>query len=465
MPSPLDPLLTLTNDSNQAASSCYVHVVNKKNRDAGLHRTLGPWSLAASIVNIVIGAGIFAVPAAMAASLGPYAFVAFIAGAVAIGAVAICFAEGGSRVPTSGGTYGYIEAAFGPLAGYISGTLIWFASVLACGGVAAALGDVAGTLFPLPYRSVVHATVIIGTIGGIALVNFGGAARGARLVAAMTILKLIPLIVFVVAGLSAVHWSNFAWTVPPGTADPGRALILALFAFTGMEVSLCASGEVERPATTIPRALAIAIITVTMLYVSIQAIAQGIMGSSLTQSMAPLADAMGRINPTLRLLLLGGAAASMVGWVGSDILGSPRMLFAFARDGLLPRVLGQLHLQSQAPCMAIACYAALAMGLALTGTFAELAVLATLGSAALYIAGCAAAWQLRRRKVALSDAPLNFRWLGTAVTIGISSMTALICLASRAEIVGLFAVVGVSATVYLIQTRVKRTLASGARRE
>jgi len=86
----------------------------------------------------------------------------------------------------------------------------------------------------------------------------------------------------------------------------------------------------------------------------------------------------------------------MVGWVGSDILDSPRMLFAFARDGLLPRVLGQLHLQSQAPRMAIACYAALAMGLALTGTFAELAVLSTLNSAALYIAGCAAAWQLRR---------------------------------------------------------------------
>ncbi len=109
--------------------------------------------------------------------------------------------------------------------------------------------------------------------------------------------------------------------------------------------------------------------------------------------------------------------------------------------------------------MAIACYVALAMGLALTGTFAELAVLATLGAAALYIAGCAAAWQLRRREVAFSDAPLNFRWLGTAVTIGISSMTALICLASRAEIVGLFAVVGVSASVYLIQTRVRRALA------
>ena len=432
--------------------------MTQNQRDAGLRRTLGPWSLAASIVNIVIGAGIFAVPATMAASLGPYAFAAFIVGAVVIGAVAICFAEGGSRVPTSGGAYGYIETAFGPLAGYVAGTIIWFASMLACGGVAAALGDVAATLFPLSYKSAVHAIVIVGTIGAIALVNLGGAERGARLVAAVTIVKLIPLAVFVLAGVSAVHWSNFAWTMPAGSADPGRALILALFAFTGMEVSLCASGEVERPARTIPLALAIAIATAAILYVSVQAIAQGILGASLTHSMAPLADAMSRINPTLRLLLLAGTAASMVGWIGSDILGSPRMLFAFARDGLLPRALGRLHAKSQAPHVAIACYAAVAIGLALTGTFAELAVLATLGSAALYIAGCAAAWQLRRRAIALSDAPLNFRWLGTAAAIGIASMITLIGLASRAEMIGLFAIVGVSATAYLIQTRVRRAL-------
>jgi amino acid transporter len=307
-------------------------------RDAGLVRTVGPWGLAASIVNIVVGAGIFAVPAAMAASMGPYAFIAFLVGAVAIGAVAVCFAEGGSRLPTSGGAYGYVVAAFGPLTGYIAGTMLWLSSVLACGGVAAALGDVAGSLCPPAYKSALHAVVIVGVIGGIALVNLGGVARGVRLVTAATVLKLIPLATFVIVGAGAVHRSNFEWTVQPGTADLGRALILALFAFTGMETSLCASGEVERPARTIPRALVIALATVTILYVSIQYISQGILGPSLTHSTVPLADAMGMISPALRLLMLVGAAASMAAWIGSDILGTPRMLFAFGRDGLLPRV-------------------------------------------------------------------------------------------------------------------------------
>src|ERR1700722_11835508 len=95
-------------------------------RDSGLVRTVGPWGLTASLINIIVGAGIFAVPAALAASIGPYAPLAFVACAVAVGAVAICFAEGGSRIPTSGGVYGYIEAAYGPPTGYVAGTLPWF---------------------------------------------------------------------------------------------------------------------------------------------------------------------------------------------------------------------------------------------------------------------------------------------------------------------------------------------------
>jgi amino acid transporter len=89
--------------------------MNATSRDEGLVRKVGPWGLAASIVSIVVGAGIFAVPGALAKAVGPYAPLAFLACGLAIGAVAICFAEGGSRMPTSGGVYGYIESAFGPL--------------------------------------------------------------------------------------------------------------------------------------------------------------------------------------------------------------------------------------------------------------------------------------------------------------------------------------------------------------
>ena len=119
--------------------------MNATSRDEGLVRKVGPWGLAASIVSIVVGAGIFSVPGALAKAVGPYAPLAFLACGLAIGTVAICFAEGGSRMPTSGGVYGYIESAFGPLTGYIAGMLLLVGDVL---------------------TSTVHATVIIGVTSG-----------------------------------------------------------------------------------------------------------------------------------------------------------------------------------------------------------------------------------------------------------------------------------------------------------
>ncbi|HEX2789383.1 MAG TPA: APC family permease [Steroidobacteraceae bacterium] len=427
--------------------------MSEHQRDAGLVRALGSWGLAASIVNIIIGAGIFVVPAALAACIGPYAPLAFLVCAIAVGSVAICFAEGGSRIPTSGGAYGYVDAAFGPLAGYVAGTLLWFGNVLASGGVATALADVAVNVLPPRFMAPVHAAVIIGVVGAIALVNIGGVARGARLISAATVLKLIPLAIFVIAGAGAIHSANFVRTTPLSSQGLGRALILALFALSGMETPLSASGEVAQPARTIPRALAMAMLSMALLYIAIQVIAQGILGAALAQSSVPLADAMARISPALRLLMLAGAALSMFGWLGSDILGTPRVLFAFARDGKLPRALGAVHVRSRAPHVAILCYAAVAIVLALTGTFAELAVLSTLAGAALYIAGCTAAWWLARRGVALAGAPLNFRWLGTAMVVGVTSMLVMIALASGVEIIGLVAVIALSAVIYLSLTR------------
>ena len=350
-----------------AGTPCYI--LRMRQRDAGLLRTIGTRGLAANVINSVIGAGIFAVPGALAACIGPYAPLAFLVCGMAVGAVAICFVEGGSRMPTSGGPYGYVEAVFGPLAGYIAGTILWVSNALACGGVAAALADVAVSLLPPVFKAPAHAVVIVGVIGGAALINMGGVSRGARLVDLATAVKLIPLLIFLIAGITAIHRANFVETVAPSTQGLGRALILALFVLTGMGVALSASGEVKQPARAISRAL------------------------------------------------------------------------------------GRVHPRTHVPHVAILCYATVAIGLALTGTFAELAVLATLGSCALYAAGCIAAWRLAHNGVAQAGTPLNFRWLGSATVVGVGSMLLMIALAARAEILGLLAMIAAGATVYLVQSR------------
>jgi amino acid transporter len=238
--------------------------MEENRRDAGLLRAVGPLALSASIVNVVIGAGIFNVPSSLAAAVGTYGALAFLACSVAVGAVAICFAEGGSRVPTSGGTYGYIEAAFGQMPAFIAACLLWFSDVLACGGITAALADAVASVCPPTAQAAIRVAVIVGAIGGIGYINIRGVEAAARLINGSTFVKLIPLAVFVVVGAFAVHAANYAPAAgPTASGGVGRALILALFAFTGMETAVCASGEVRDPTRTIPRALLIAMLVVT----------------------------------------------------------------------------------------------------------------------------------------------------------------------------------------------------------
>ena len=358
-----------------------------------------------------------------------------------------------ATAPTaSAGIYGCVEAACGPLAGFICGILLLVGDVLACGGVAAALAGTAAVAAPAAWAPVVRVAIILGVLGTVALINLRGVRRGGQFVAVSTVVKLLPLLVFVVAGLSAVHGANLRLT-PTSSPALGHAVLLSLFTFMGMEGALLVSGEVRQPNRTIPRALLLALGGVTVLYVLIQIIAQGVLGGALAGSATPLADAMAVINPGLRVLLMAGAALSMLGWLGADILASPRVLFAIARDGRLPAVLGRLNAGTHTPNIAILTYTCAGALLAISGTFAELAVLSALTSTVLYAYMCLAAWRLQRRGTALAGAPLNFRWLQAAAVIGAGSMILMIALASPIEILGLGLLIGLTVVLYLAQTR------------
>ena len=421
-------------------------------RDQGLRRAIGPAGLAAAIVNVVVGAGVFVLPASMARAAGGSALWAYAVCAVAMGAVVLCCAEAGSRVPTSGGVYGYVDAAFGPMAGFVSGVLLWLSCVLACGGIASALADAVARLCPALAGPGARACVIVLAIGGPAALNAAGVATASRVISAATAVKLIPLALFVGVGALQLHGSPAAAVAgpPTGLGGVGRAALLALFAFQGMETALGASGEVDRPARSLPLALVAAMAFVLALYVSVQLVAQGLLGPALATSTAPLADGMARTDPRLGGLVAAGAAVSMAAWIGSDLLGAPRVLFAFARDGHLPAALGRVT-AGGVPRVAIATHAAIAVVLALTGAFEQLAVLSVLAACGLYVAACMAAWRLSRRGVAELGPPLRLPGLRAAVAVGVLGMAAAVALARPAEIAGFLAAVAVSAGLYALR--------------
>jgi len=421
----------------------------REHRDRGLVQVVGPLGLAANVTNIVIGAGIFVLPAAIAAEIGSAGPLAYLVCAAVMGAVALCFAEAGSRVPTSGGPYGYAEAAFGPFAGFIMGALVWLSAVLASAGIAAALLDVLAGFLPALGRPVTRGGLIVTIYVLLGAVNIAGAAPGARLVAVTTVAKLVPLFVFIGVGAFLIRPENLTIRALPDSGDFGRAVFLAIFAFSGMETALAVSGEVRRPARSVPLGLLGAMAAITLIYMLVQTAAQGVLGSALAASRAPLPDALAGFSPALASFLLAGAAISMSGYLAGNALSAPRVLFAAARDGFLPAVLAAVHPRTHAPATAIIVHLSIATALALTGTFIELAALSTLATVGIYILGCAASLALRGRDIATAGAPLKFRATVPAAVVGIAGMLWAAAQATTSEAISVSIALAMIVVLYL----------------
>ena len=368
--------------------------------ERGLVRALGTWGLAAAIVNVTIGGGIFRLPAGAAGILGPAAPYAYVACAVAMGLIVLCFAEAGSRVSLTGGLYAYVETAFGPFVGFLTGVFLWASMTSALAAVSTFLADSIGALVPALDGTFARGVVVAAVVMGLAGLNVLGVRGASRFNSVMTVAKLLPLLLLVIVGIGAVRSENLATGGPPESASLARASAFLIFAFLGVESALVPSGEVREPARTVPRALFIAMGGITLVYLAVHLVTQGILGSSLAGQRTPLAEAAGvAMGDWGRTLVLVGSAVSMFGYVSGMTLGVPRQLYAFARDGFLPEPLAAVHPRWRTPHWAILAQALLTVGLALTGGFERLALVANGAGLLGYMACCAAAWELRRRDV------------------------------------------------------------------
>jgi APA family basic amino acid/polyamine antiporter len=360
-----------------------------------LTRAIGTIGLAAGIVNVMIGGGIFRVPALVAASLGPAAPVAYVICAIAMALIVMCIAAAGRRVTLTGGPYAYVGTALGPYAGFISGIMLWMIGLFATAAVSSVMASSIGELIPALSGRAMHAAVLAVAFTFWSLVNMRGVTLGVRLNTIVTVAKLLPLLLIAVAGIFFVQPANLQVETWPPAGDFARMSLILVFAFAGIEVALIPSGEVRDPARTVPRAIVLAMVSVTALYIVLQIVAQGILGSGLASSTVPLADAAGAsLGGWARSLLLVGAAVSMFGHLGGMTLSIPRIVYALARDGFLPASLALVHPVHRTPQPAIIIQAILTLALAITGTFEQLAIIANVAALALYL-GCAiAAWKL-----------------------------------------------------------------------
>jgi APA family basic amino acid/polyamine antiporter len=427
--------------------------------DEQLVRAIGVPALTANIVNSTIGAGIFVLPALVAKGLGPAAPLAFIACALAMILFVTCFAVAGSRVSLTGGLYAYVEVAFGRYVGFLAGVLYSITAVTAVAGVVNVLVNSIAGLVPLLGNPIVRVVAMVLVYGSLVAINVRGVRAGAGAVTAVTLAKLLPLLLFVCAGIFFIRPAAVAWSGWPGSKALGDSVLLLIFAFVGVEVALIPSGEVKNPARTVPRAIYIALAITTVLYIMIQVVAQGALGSDLANHPnTPLAEAAAHFLGNLgRTILVAGATISAFGFVTSDILSSPRILFAFGRDGVLPAWFAHVHQRYRSPDVAIIAYAAIAFAFSATSTFEALAVLSNVAVLLMYLLCCAGCWLLLRRDVRAGGQPFNFPGVKIVPALAIIAILGILAHATLREFAINGAVLAVASVLYFLRTSLRRS--------
>lgn len=370
-------------------------------KDEGLKRSIGVFGLSANIMNIMIGAGIFALPAVIAGIMGSASIFSYIFCGILIALIVLCFAEAGSKVNNTGGPYTYIETAFGDYAGFLAGIFASGSNILASAAVANALLNIIATFNPLfeltSYRvlSLLIVYVLMVTI------NVRGIKQGIGLVKINTLLKVIPLIVLVVLGFKNISVSNLHIETLPTLGQLGESSLILFFAFLGCETGLIVGGEIKNPKRTIPRSIFLSIGSVVVLYILIQTVSQGVLGTDLVNHKAtPLAETAKISMGTFGYVLLTiGAAVSMFGMVSGDLLNSPRVMYALARDKVIPiKPLAKIHPKFATPYIAIIVHGFLVFLFASTGSFEQLVIIATSSILLLYLGVALSVIKLRKTK-------------------------------------------------------------------
>jgi len=388
-------------------------VTNKSVSPEGLVRGIRRWDLVAVAINGIIGAGIFGLPAKTYSLIGTYSLIAFVACALVVTLIIICFAEVGSRFEETGGPYLYAREAFGETVGFEVGWLIWLARLTAFAANCNLMVSYLAFFWPAANSFWPRAIVIIVVVLALASINILGVRQAAIASNLFTIGKLIPLLIFIAAGLFFLNPQAYTFSVAPSPGAFSQSVLLLIYAFTGFEMAAIPAGEVSDPKRHLPRALLGAIALVALLYILIQVVCIGTL-TDLGASKTPLADAAEGFLPHKQwlihwgerwlsltisggVIISAGAIISIIGNLNIVLLSGARVPFAIAERGQLPAFLGRVHRRFATPHISIMITATLMLVLTLKSSFVAALTISAIARLVTYAATCLALPVLRSR--------------------------------------------------------------------
>ena len=416
-----------------------------------LKRALGRWDLTAIGVNSVIGGAIFVWPALVAAQIGAWSPIGFIAIGLLSMSVALCFAELSSRFDATGGPYLFTRAAFGDFVGFEVGWMQWFTRPASQASIMAAMAIAVGYYFPAVTAGWPRVLFLAALTIVFAGINTRGIRQGTLAVNALTIAKLVPLLIFIAIGFAFVQPRRLT-VLPAITIQQALAAgLLLIFVYGGYEVVPVPGGEALDPRRDVPFAMVATIAIAAIVMTLIQIVAQGVL-PDLAGHATPIADAAAAFLGAGGALLIGvGSVVSMAGTIAGHVLSGSRLIFALAEGHQLPAFFARVHPRFQTPVNAIVFTSAVALILALSGSFTAVAVVSVLARLLVYAGSAAATLRLRSMadpaaavKPAAFVAPLG----PTAPIVAMAVCAALAAGATRQQLLGGVTALGIGALVF-----------------
>ncbi len=366
--------------------------------EVSLKREIGSLGIGTLTLNGQIGAGIFALPAIAVAQVGAFSPWMYVICTFLIMTMVLSFARAAGFFRSTGGPIVYATSAFGPFAGFQTGWLLSLSRVAAFAANSNLLVTYASWFWPTLEAGTAHALAVVFVCLALTALNVFGVRRGVHALYLLTALKLLPLVLVVVMGMSYFDPASLLNVSVPGPRTLGETTLILMYAFIGFESAVIPAGEARNPRKDIPRAMIGTVIVTAAIYILIQ-IACVSVKPDLGTSSKPIVDvAEILMGPVGAALLTLGAVFSIGGNLSASMMTAPRMIYALARDRSLPAWFGQVHRVFSTPANAIIFYGALALALALSGSFVWLAVMSTLARLLSYMVSIAALPRLGKIK-------------------------------------------------------------------
>ena len=363
-----------------------------------LERGIGRWDLAAIAINTIIGTGIFILPARVTGLIGDFSLLAFIACAIIIGAIVLCFAEVSSRFDTTGGPYLYAHQAFGPLVGFEVGWLYWVVRVATYAANCNAFLIYLGFFYPDANVGWLRIAIICAVVIPMTAINVIGVRQSALLTNVFTVGKIVPLLLLVAVGVFFIQPANFDFADAPTYTNFSQAVLLLIYAYVGFEAAVIPAGESKNPTKDLPFALFVALGFCTVLFILVQLVAIGTL-PGLADSKTPLADAAATfMGPLGAGFIAVGALISILGNLNGGFLAASRLPYAMAENKELPAALGNVHSKFRTPYISIILTALVILVLTIYSTFFTAVTIATVTRLLVYATTCLSLPVFRKRQ-------------------------------------------------------------------